>query len=94
MMYENNTAQVAISSRRFDWIDSHSGVTQGCPASMYLFVLAVDPLLRWLSHRCALNISIHLACADDFCSAWSMLCGISALSYRHLCSWRRSPTFA
>eukprot|EP00959_Pyramimonas_sp_CCMP1952_P082784 1730248-Pyramimonas_sp.AAC.1 len=66
MMYEDSIAQITISSRRYDWIAITSGVKQGCPASMQLFVLAVDPLLRWLGHRCSLNISIHLAYADDF----------------------------
>eukprot|EP00959_Pyramimonas_sp_CCMP1952_P102473 2143365-Pyramimonas_sp.AAC.1 len=51
-MYTSNRAIVSLAGRRFQMIAIESGVKQGCPASMFLFVLAAEPLLKWLRHRC------------------------------------------
>eukprot|EP00959_Pyramimonas_sp_CCMP1952_P270703 5659017-Pyramimonas_sp.AAC.1 len=44
-MYAENIAIVTVAGQRFQAIPIESGVKQGCPASMYLFVLAVTARL-------------------------------------------------
>eukprot|EP00959_Pyramimonas_sp_CCMP1952_P201203 4207702-Pyramimonas_sp.AAC.1 len=65
-VYAENIAIVTVAGQRFQIIPIESGVKQGCPASMYLLLLAVDPLLRWIRHHSSPAISLALACADDF----------------------------
>eukprot|EP00959_Pyramimonas_sp_CCMP1952_P090091 1886161-Pyramimonas_sp.AAC.1 len=65
-MYAENIAIVTVAGQRFQTIPIGSGVKQGCPASMHLFVLAVDPLLRWIRRYSIPSISLTLAYADDF----------------------------
>jgi len=42
------------------------GVLQGCPMSATLFVIAIDPLLRFICDGCTEQMKCF-ACADDIC---------------------------
>eukprot|EP00971_Amphidinium_carterae_P289907 5756508-Amphidinium_carterae.1 len=55
--------------RSFAWM--HSGVGQGDPLSPLLFVLSLDPFLRWM-HASRDPPSIGAALADDMC--WLVRC--------------------
>eukprot|EP00959_Pyramimonas_sp_CCMP1952_P062908 1315215-Pyramimonas_sp.AAC.1 len=43
MLCSDNTAILSLRGRRHGLIRIASGVKRGCPASMFLFVLAVNP---------------------------------------------------
>eukprot|EP00959_Pyramimonas_sp_CCMP1952_P016198 342784-Pyramimonas_sp.AAC.1 len=45
MLYQNNIAIISLGGRTHGEFSMASGVKQGCPSSMLLFVLAADPLL-------------------------------------------------
>lgn len=45
--------------------DLHSGVTQGCPLSVWLFCAAFEPYFRWLVETLAPRRGLARACADD-----------------------------
>ena len=50
-LFENTRAEILFSKTRGLYIDIQRGVRQGCPASMILFSLIMDPILRWLADR-------------------------------------------
>jgi len=50
-MYEEATSSVQINGHVSGPIPIHSSVRQGCPMSMLLFALCVDPLLRILDQK-------------------------------------------
>eukprot|EP00959_Pyramimonas_sp_CCMP1952_P438468 9179668-Pyramimonas_sp.AAC.1 len=47
LLYTSNTAIICYGGRTHGELIMASGVKQGCPSSMLLFVLAAGPLLRW-----------------------------------------------
>eukprot|EP00959_Pyramimonas_sp_CCMP1952_P358877 7514469-Pyramimonas_sp.AAC.1 len=67
MLYQNNIAIISLGGRTHGEFCMASGVKQGCPSSMLLFVLAADPLLRWIRFKASSHIDRTLAYADDFC---------------------------
>jgi len=50
-MYEEAASSIQINGHVSGPIPFHSSVRQGCPMSMLLFVLCVDPLLRILDQK-------------------------------------------
>ncbi|CAK0803122.1 unnamed protein product, partial [Prorocentrum cordatum] len=66
MVYSDNTAILSLRGRRHGLIRIASGVKQVCPASMFLFVLAVNPLLAWIRASLGSALGLSLAYADDF----------------------------
>eukprot|EP00959_Pyramimonas_sp_CCMP1952_P438350 9177055-Pyramimonas_sp.AAC.1 len=67
LLYQAQYATIVLGGKRHGQISMGRGVKQGCPSSMLLFVLAADPLLRWVQASLASHISRSLAYADDFC---------------------------
>jgi hypothetical protein len=72
MMYEDATSAVQVKGHLSAPIPIQCGVRQGCPLSMILFALCLDPLLRYLVgrlrglrvHRSQTNSTV-VAYADD-----------------------------
>jgi len=50
-MYEEAASSIQINGHLSGSIPNHSSVRQGCPMSMLLFALYVDPLLRILDQK-------------------------------------------
>ena len=50
-LYAGSRAQVVYKGKRWGWIHFFRGVRQGCPSAAVTFVLALDPMLRWLSDK-------------------------------------------
>jgi hypothetical protein len=51
MMYENATSVIRVNGHISTPIPIQCGVRQGCPLSMILFVLCLNPLLYYLDER-------------------------------------------
>eukprot|EP00959_Pyramimonas_sp_CCMP1952_P354994 7436270-Pyramimonas_sp.AAC.1 len=47
-LYRSNSGWVTLGGRRIVKIMIERGVRQGDPASMILFALCTDPIMRWL----------------------------------------------
>ena len=47
-MYCDGNATIFFKGKRYRNVLMKCGVRQGCPASSSIFVLAVDPLIRWI----------------------------------------------
>ncbi|CAK0816041.1 unnamed protein product, partial [Prorocentrum cordatum] len=67
LLYMSNIAIICLGGRIHGEFIMSSGVKQGCPSSMLLFVLAADPLLRWVRFKASAHIDRTFAYADDFC---------------------------
>eukprot|EP00959_Pyramimonas_sp_CCMP1952_P135405 2833183-Pyramimonas_sp.AAC.1 len=63
----NNTALVSFEGAAETVLPVERGVGQGDPASMTLFALALDPVLRWIRARRVDSVGFQLACVDDCC---------------------------
>ena len=50
-LYRNCIGYIKLGGKIYDTIQINSGVKQGDPSSMVLFILAYDPILRWISSR-------------------------------------------
>ena len=50
-LYNNCVSYICLSGRLYNGIDIQSGVKQGDPSSMTLFILGYDPILRWIAFR-------------------------------------------
>ena len=79
-LYQDCKCVVSFYGRLFEAFTSESGVKQGDPCAMVLFVLSFDPLLRWLdSHLSPIHTSIYGYCDDlglacqDLLGTWSIL---------------------
>eukprot|EP00959_Pyramimonas_sp_CCMP1952_P415598 8708257-Pyramimonas_sp.AAC.1 len=66
-LYANNAALVCLEGAAETVFPVERGVRQGDPASMALFALALDPVLRWIRARRVDRVGIQLAYADDCC---------------------------
>ena len=64
-LYLCSSATVVFKGRRFKSFIVRRGIRQGCPASMLLFALALDPILRWLQLRVLHRDDRLQAYADD-----------------------------
>ena len=64
-LYACSCGTVSIHQRSFGTFAIQRGIRQGCPASMLLFAVALDPIIRWL-HSAVMRPSDTLrAYADD-----------------------------
>ena len=93
-LYTGGKNGISIGGRIYAFFCSSSGVKQGCPASMILFVLAFDPILRFIDSRLSpLGCSLFGYCDDlaiacpDLVNAWSIISRIFVLVTR-ICSLR------
>ena len=50
-MMSIGSTTILFKGQRYDQIQMKCGVRQGCPASSSLFILAIDPIIRWLIAR-------------------------------------------
>lgn len=62
-MYARTTPQLVVPSDDPVIIQGFEGTQQGDPASMLLFSITIQPLLRWIAQAC--NLSLHKWYADD-----------------------------
>eukprot|EP00969_Alexandrium_andersonii_P130341 5762874-Alexandrium_andersonii.AAC.1 len=65
-LYCRNRSLVCVGARYYGEFIATSGVKQGCPASMVLFVLAFDGIIRFISSRLGPGDSLSGYC-DDLC---------------------------
>ena len=64
-LYGCSMATIVFNRRRFRTFPVRRGIRQGCPASMLLFALALDPVLRWMQLRILHTADRLQAYADD-----------------------------
>ena len=77
MIYSNSVTDVEFAAKTRGQFLMATGVRQGCPASGFLFVMAFDPIFRWLlqlghsKHPALTNFPQPVPCAyaDDFAIA-------------------------
>ncbi|CAK0841609.1 unnamed protein product [Prorocentrum cordatum] len=80
MMYSDSTAILSLRGRRHGLIRIASGVKQGCPASMFLFVLAVNPLLAWIRASLGSALGLSLGVERISSSLKALLDSLEALA--------------
>eukprot|EP00969_Alexandrium_andersonii_P123788 5470653-Alexandrium_andersonii.AAC.1 len=73
-LYSKHRSLVCVGPRYYGKFTTASGVKQGCPASMVLFVLAVDGIARFISSRLGPRDALSGYC-DDRCVATPALAG-------------------
>ena len=88
-LYSNCVGYICLSGRLYNGIDIQSGVKQGDPSSMTLFILGYDPILRWIAFRISpLDGHMFGMCDDlamtvnDVSKAWDMITVIFDLVLR------------
>ena len=45
-LYTGGRSFISIQGKIYDDFETNNGVRQGCPSSMILFILCVDPIIR------------------------------------------------
>ena len=78
-LYHDNLHTIFINNTTTITILFTSGVKQGCPLSMTLFALALDPIIRYMAHTISPHNGIVRAYCDDICISTGNL----VLSLRH-----------
>ncbi len=68
-LYANCIGFLCLAGRLYDPIHQDSGVKQGDPASMVLFILAYDPILRWINAQLSPYNAVLFAMCDDLAIA-------------------------
>ncbi len=70
----HNAAAYTFDGGVLSWLfDFGSGVLQGCPASAFLFNIALDPFLNYLTTHISPRSGILRACADDMVLHFAIL---------------------
>ena len=65
-LYTGGSTNICYRGRRYTGFGVHRGVRQGCPASMLLFNLCLDPVVRWMHARVLGPLDTLRLYADDF----------------------------
>ena len=68
-LYHNNLHYIFLNNLVTHTIMFTSGVKQGCPLSMTLFALAMDPIIRYISSTISPHNGIIRGYCDDLCIA-------------------------
>jgi hypothetical protein len=68
-LYRDCSAEMVLLGQRWGLLPILSGIRQGCPASGSLFVLAMDPCIRYLMAKMGPKRGILTAFADDLAAA-------------------------
>jgi hypothetical protein len=68
-LYRDCFAEMVLLGQRWGRLPIRSGIRQGCPASGSLFVLAMDPCIRYLVSKMSPRRGILTAFADDLAAA-------------------------
>eukprot|EP00959_Pyramimonas_sp_CCMP1952_P213871 4475069-Pyramimonas_sp.AAC.1 len=66
-LYDRNTAVVTLGGAKFGTFPVGRGVRQGDPSSMLLFVMAIEPILRWIPDKLPDHVEMSFGYADDLC---------------------------
>jgi hypothetical protein len=68
-LYRDGLAEIVLLGQRWGSLAIRSGIRQGCPASGSLFVLAMDPCIRFIMAALGPKRGILSAFADDLAAA-------------------------
>ena len=68
-LYVNCSGRISLAGMLFGSIAIESGVKQGDPSSMVIFILAYDPILRWISSLLSPMSSEIFGMCDDLAIA-------------------------
>ena len=78
LLYSSGIAIICIKNRLYFSFSPSSGVKQGDPSAMVLFVLSFDPILRFIANRISVFDAYPFAYCDDLGIATPVLA----------CTWR------